>query len=240
MGLNTMTLPLPVTQGTPDFLPQLASANIQILRKSESISALKTYPIVYVGNIPYMYIRISAAAAMNLGIAFFADAAGTQSLFGDVVTTSTTASDAMVCVPVRGPYVKFTVERGVYPGTINFDAFSVPSRFNVYAGTDGENTLIDVHPQAIAAGATVDINAITVRSGRIYFRAVLEASASARIQLFAVDFLGVEHMLDYSNQDMSSTGRLLYAPALPLRLRVFNNGAVLNLYATVTHHPFDF
>lgn len=236
-----MTNPLPVLQGAPDFLPQLASSNIQIIRKSESIAALTTYPILYVGNTPYMYVRTSAAVAMNLGIAFFADAAGTQSLFGDVVTTSATAADAMVCIPVRGPYVKFTVERGAYPGTINLDAFAVPSRFNVYAGTDGENTLIDTHSQVVGAGATVDIDATTVRSGRIFWRAVLEAATSVRIQLFAIDFTGTLHQLDYNSQDMSGTGRILYAPALPLRVRVFNNTAsARDFYCSVVHHPFDF
>jgi len=236
-----VTNPLPVLQGAPDFLPQLASSNIQVIRKSESIAALTTYPIVYVGNIPYMYVRISAAVAMNLGIAWFADSAGSQSLFGDVVTTNATAADAIVCIPVRGPYVKFTVERGVYPGTINLDAFAVFSRFNVYAGTDGENILVSADGTSIAANSTASFLATTVRAGRISWTCEVENSASFLARLYCTDFTGTIHLLDAMREGARGMSRQTYAPALPLHVFVNNQvAAAHNAFVTVVHHPFDF
>jgi hypothetical protein len=236
-----VTNPLPVLQGAPDFLPQLASSNIQIIRKSESIAALTTYPIVYVGNTPFMYIRISAAVAMNLGIAFFADLAGTQSLFGDVVSTRAFAADAMVCIPVRGPYVKFTVEREAYPGTINLDAFAVPSRFNVYSGTDGENALISQQNVVLGAGANITFQANTVRSGRAFWTADLRNAGTFICYLYAVNFLGVTTLLDYIDAPSRQRNRSVILPALPVQIQMFNLSAgPFEAFATLHHHNFDY
>lgn len=231
----------PVQQGQPDWLRQLASANIEIIRKSESISGLKTYGPLYVGNTPFIYLRADCATGMNVGVAWFADAAGTKSLFGDVVTTPAGGGDGKGCIPARGPFVKFTVERSAYPGTINLDAFAVPSRHNVYAGSDGENTLIEQDGVNVGIGATATYDATVTRWGRVYWRGVLEAATSSRIKLYAVDFTGATHLLDYCNQDLGSGGRMVLAPALPLRVTVFNNTAgILQAYVSVQHHPFDY
>lgn len=240
MGLTAMTNPIPVLQGQPDFLRQLASANIQILRKSESIAALTTYPIVYVGNSPFMYVRITAAVGMELGIAFFADAAGTQSLFGDVMFNPATSGDAIACIPIRGPYVKFTVDRAAYPGTINIDAFAVPSRFNVYSGTDGENTLISSDATSIGAGGSLTLNAGAVRAGRITFNAELEGAASFIARLYCDNFAGGATFLGVIRESNAARSIQLYAPALPLRVLIQNQTAAAhNSFCSVVHHPFD-
>lgn len=240
-GLTTMTNPVPVRQGQPDWLPQLASSNIRLISKSESIAALTSYPIVYVGNTPFMYVRTSAIVGTNLGVAFFADSAGTQSLFGDVVTTNANALDAMVCIPVRGPYVKFTMERSAYPGTINLDAFAVPSRFNVYSGTDGENQLIGIANTPIAGGANSTYTANTVRQGRAFWTADMPAAATFIAYLQCVNFVGVATIMDVIYNGNRMAWREVYLPALPMQIQVFNQtGAAHDAFALLHHHAFDY
>ncbi len=229
----------PVAHGYPDWGRQSAKSDIEVLIMSGvSISGVTLSAVKFVGNMSYLYVRCSSASSMNVGISWFADEAATLSLFGDVVTTAS-GGDAVQCVPIRGPWVRFTFERGAYPGTINFQAYMTDVPFNVYAGTDGENNLIDVNATVVGAGATSTFNAIATRGNWVYWRGVLEAATSARILLLSVDFTGTTHLIDYANQDLASSGRMVLVPALPLRVTVFNNDGVgRDAFVSVVHHPF--
>lgn len=229
----------PLQHGFPDWGRQSAGSDILVAYEvGTNITGSTDYGPFFVGDSPYLYVSHSAAVATNLSIAWFADAALTQSLFGDVITTAS-GGEAQQCIPVRGPWVRFRAERSAYPGIHNLRVYRVPTPFNVYAGTDGENNLIEENGTAVGAGATSTFNATSTRGGWIWWKGILEAAASTRILLLSVDFTGATHLLDYGSQDAGGTGRMILAPALPLRVTVFNNDAVpRNAYVSVAHHPF--
>lgn len=229
----------PLAHDFSDWGRHQGNANILVEYQSgTNIVAATNYGPHFVGDSPYLYVSHSAAVATNLGVAWFADEAATQTLFGDVLTTAT-GGEVQQCIPVRGPFVRFTAERSAYPGTHNLRVYKVPSPFNVYSGTDGETNLIDVDGTSVAAGGTSTFNATNTRGGWVYWRGVLEAAASTRIRLLAVDFTGTTHLIDYCNQDLGGSGRMVLVPALPLRVVVFNNDAGnRDAYVSVVHHPF--
>lgn len=229
----------PITHGFRDFGRQTARADVQVFNSlGLNLVALTQTAVVFVGDIPYMYVRMSSTSSTNLGISWFADAAGTVSLFGDVMTTAT-GGEAIQCIPVRGPYVRFTLERGAYPGTVNFQAFMVPVPFNVYAGTDGENTLISVDGTVIPAGTAVAFDAINTRGGWIHWNAFLDGGTITLQRLYAVDFTGVQHLIAVADNGNAGAGSIAFAPALPLRILINNANVVdLSAFAVVTHHPF--
>lgn len=229
----------PLAHGFPDWGRQSGRSDILVAHQTGvNLTGSTDYGPYFVGDSPYLYVDHSAAVATNLGIAWFADEAMTLSLFGDVITTAS-GGEAKQCIPVRGPWVRFHAERSAYPGTHNLRVYKVSSPFNVYAGTDGENNLIDEQGTAVGAGATATYNATSTRGGWIWWKGLLEAAASTRILLLSVDFTGATHILDYGSQDSGGTGRMVFAPALPLRVTVFNNdGVARNAYVSVVHHPF--
>lgn len=228
----------PVSHGFPDWGRQLAASDIVIQNSlGLNLTALTQTAVYFVGNMPYMYIRLSSVAQAQVSIAWFADAAATISLFGDVMVTPL-GSEATQCVPVRGPYVRFALERSAYPGTVNFQAIMVSTPFDVYAGTSGENVLISVRGQAVPGLTVVTSDAVATRWGWIYWKADYEAAGLYRHELFAVDFSGALHMLDFiSNANRAASGRVLPAPALPLRVISLNGDAAPNnLWVSVEHY----
>lgn len=236
-----MTNPVPITQGQPDFQALTATAKIIIINKSESIAAQKVYPICYAGNMPYMHIRVGCVVKAQVVVSWYADSAASIALGSDVIVTCVPGlGTAEGALPIRGPYVRFTVDLTAYSNTINLSAVASPSRHNQAATGTGENTLIQTDPQLIGAMATVNIDAATTRWGWAYWRGVLEASVSTRIKLYCIDFAGTARLLDYCNHDLASGGRLVLVPPLPLRIQVFNNSAGgLDFYSSLAFHPVD-
>lgn len=230
----------PLSHGFPDWGRQRAASDINILTLSSvNLVASTVYGPFFVGNMPYLYLRFDSASSMNVGIAWFADAAATQSLFGDVATTAT-GGECVVAIPVRGPYVRFTVGRGAYPGTVSVQAYMTPTRFNVYSGTDGETNLITIDGSTINAGATSTVNATSTRAGRVHWDATLVLGVVYLVRLYAVDFVGTLHLLGVIDSNTGRGGGVLYVPALPLRVLFSNfDGANKTAYLSVVHHPFD-
>lgn len=235
-----MTNPVPVQQGNPDWGRQIAYGAIKILQRSAATASGTSVGPIYAGNLPFMYVRLSSIQPTELGIAWFMDAAGTQSLFGDVITIDATAADAMVCIPVRGPYVKFTfLHAGVTP-TINLDVFSVPSRFNVYTLDGGKNVLVSGMNVNLAGGANTTVRASTVRAGRAYWSADLVGGVNFTIYLLSFDYLGVSTILDVAKPANRASARYLFIPATPMGIQVFNQDAGAHDYqVSLLFHPFD-
>lgn len=239
LGLGVSALTSPVSHGFPDWNRSVAASDIQIFNNlALNLTGLTQTDVFFVGHMPYMYIRANSTSSVNVGVSWFADKAATISLFGDVITT-TTGGEAIQSVPVRGPYVRFTLERGAYPGTIGFQALMTPVPFNAYSGTDGENTLISVDGTNVGAGVTSNFNATNTRGGWAYWHAHLETAAAFRIRLQAIDFTGVAHLIDIVPASVNQEGKMLFIPALPMRMQVFNADAVARtFFGTLVHHPF--
>ena len=239
LGLKESAMTQPVSHGYPDWGRQTAASDIVVVNSiGLNLTALTQTAIFFVGNLPYLYVRISSASSSNVGIAWFADAAGTISLFGDVVTAST-GGDGTQCIPVRGPYVRFTLERGAYPGTVNFQAIMVSTPFAVYGGLSGENVLIEVDNVSVAAAATLTVDATSTRGGWIHWGCDIFNAAFFFARLYAVDFGGTAHLLHTIYRPGTQVGGMMLAPALPLRVVLNNNDGVAHFVSSsVAHHPF--
>lgn len=235
-----MTNPVPVRQGNPDWGRQIAYGAIKILQRSTGTASGTSVGPIYAGNLPYIYLRLFCIQAVELSVSWFMDSAGTQSLFGDVVTVDATATDAIVCLPVRGPYVKFTFLHAGGNPTISLDVFSVPSRFNVYTVNGGVNSLVVGMNVNLAGGANTTVRANTVRAGRGYWYADLVGGVNFIIYLLAFDYLGVSTILDVVKPANRASARYLFIPAMPMGIQVFNQDAGAHDYqVSLLFHPFD-
>lgn len=230
----------PLGHGYPDWGRQTAASDIQVVNSvGLNLTGLTQLGVFPVHNLPYLYVRTDSASSTNLGLAWFADSAATISLTGDTITTAVGGS-AIQCVPVRGPFVKLTIERGAYPGTVTVQVFMVPKPFNAYAGTAGETNLIESNAVAIAGPGLLQLNATETRGGRIFWNGEIENAAAMIIRLYAVDFAGTTHLIDFTRENGRSMPRMIFAPALPLRVDLQNlDGVAHNSFCVVTHHPFD-
>lgn len=235
-----MTNPVPVRQGNPDWGRQIAYGAIQILTRSAATASGTAIGPIYAGNLPFIYLRLACIQAVELSVSWFMDSAGTQSLFGDVVTIDATAADAIVCLPIRGPYVKFTFLHAGGNPTISLDVFSVPSRFNVYTLDGGKNVLVSGMNQNLAGGANTTVRASTVRAGRAYWMGDLVGGTNFIIYLLSFDYLGVTTILDVVKPANRASARYLFIPATPMGIQVFNQDAGAHDYqVSLLFHPFD-
>lgn len=236
-----MTNPTPVLQGAPDFLPQLASSNIKLQSFAGNIAASRATGVMYCGNSPFLYVAQSCAVGMLTSMSFFGNDTGTELLPGTPISTDATAQDAVVCVPVQGPYVSFTSELSAYPNTISFDAFAVPSRFNVHSGAAGQNMLISVLNTNLAGGANIQLSAITVRSGKAEWTADLLGATSFIAYLISIDALGNTMIVDYINQVNRAQRRTVYLAPMRHYIHMFNLDGVAHQYNVLLNHPvWDF
>lgn len=235
---------IPVSHGFPDWGRQVAASDIEVIYLDTENIALQTiYPSTdsfFVGAMPYLRVEQSAGAVRSqTTVRWWADTAQTKSLGADFVITPANGSAAQ-CVPVRGPYVSFVVDLSAYPNDHNLQVFMTPVPFAGISGPAGNNMLITVNGTAVAAGITNTANATVVRGGWAYWQGVFDAGTLGLISLLSVDFNNTARLLDVMGPTLSTQGREVFLPALPVRITAFNgDGVARNLYASVLHRPFN-
>lgn len=229
----------PVSHGFPDWGRQRAASDISILSiTNQAANPVIQSDILFVGNMPYMFVEaIAPAGRMVVDITWFADAGGIDNLGGDVVATPSTG-DAVVCIPVRGPYVRFDITATPAPTNVNLRVFMTPQRFNSVAGL-GHANLISENGGTIGAGATQTFTATRTRAGWATWSCAMGFSNNFTAALQAIDFNGGITLLGVAGGNVPNVGAIVLLPALPINVVMQNfDGVAQTRWCTVVHHPF--
>lgn len=230
----------PILQGQPDFNVRLASANIKLMRTTESISALKTYGPFYVGNTPFITLEMFCATGMEVRFRFFGDSALAESVYDGFAAVDANVADGVFCIPVRAPYVTFEVQRAAYPGDITLRSYGSFTRFNVHSRGGGANSLISAVNQTIGGGGNTTFRAVAAREGPASWTADLRLAGAFVAYFFATEFSGTTYMLDYVDVNSRNMERKIYLPPLPCQIQVFNlTGGALDAFALLNYHGFN-
>ncbi len=229
----------PVSHGFPDWGRQRAASDISILSITNQVANPTIQSdVLFVGNMPYMFVEAVTAGRMAVDITWFADAGGIDNLGGDRLATPT-GGDATVCIPVRGPYVRFDITATPAPQNVNLRVFMTPTRFNVQTDGQGNSTLITANGVILGAGANVTLSATVVRAGWGRWGGVLAGSTNMQMRLESVDFNGTVRLYDVIDSSGARTGGLVYVPALPMQIVIINGDPAAHAYhVALSVHPF--
>lgn len=237
LGAETMTTPL--QHGYPDWGRQRAASDILVLNVNNvAIPGNRVDGPLFVGTQPYLYAHALCANQAEITLDWFADAAATIALERDQLVTGI-GGDVTQCVPVAGPYLRITTNTSVNPSTTTLRFYMTSSPFAHFATTGGLNTLISVDNAVIGGFGVATTNATAARGGWVYWNASIYDRTPIFARLFAVQFSGVATLLDFNYHPVNATGKMVLAPALPLRITVQEQTGVGSTYSAVAiHHPF--
>lgn len=231
----------PILQGQPDFNVRLASANIKLVRVSETLSAQKSYGAFYVGNTPFITLEFFCAVAMQVRFRFFGDSALAESVYDGFAAIDANVSDGVMCIPVRAPYVQFEVQRAAYPGDITLRSYGSFSRFNVHSRGGGTNSLISISNNTIGAGGNSIFRAVSVREGRARWSADGVSATNFVCYLIAAEFSGTTYILDHISSVNRGSDRTVFLPPVPVYAQCFNlDGVARDFDVWLSHHTFDY
>jgi hypothetical protein len=228
----------PISHGHPDWGRTIAATDIQVIRVTHVQAAVEDdLGTFFVGNMPYFWVRMLVNnGGAKLVLSWMDAATGGNVIATNEVHTRVTIT-ATGPFAVLGPWVQITSLTDVIPRTITVNAWQSLAGGQEVTPDLG-NILISQNGTAIGAGATSTYNPIRARWGWGYWSARIESSASTRILLLAVDYLGAVQLLDYTAQGDTAPGRLILLPPMPIRITAFNNDAsIRSVYAVVLAHP---
>lgn len=234
---------LPIAHGFPDWARQSAAADLEVIYlENSNITAQTTYPTTgafFVGIAPFLRVFQSAAGLRTkVELQWWADEAKTRDLGSDILVTASGGSVAQ-SIPVRAPYVSIVVDLSAYPNQHSLQVFMVPAAISETGQSTGDITLISVDAASVAAAATRTDNASRTRGGWAYWQGIFDDGVNGLIRLYSVDFTGAVNLLDTMGPGISTQGRLVFLPAMPIRVTSQNaDGSARNLYLTVLYRPF--
>lgn len=228
----------PVQHGHPDWGRTISAADIQVIRTTHvQVAAQDDLGTFFVGNLPYLWVRMSVnAGGAKLTLNWMDAPTGGNILTTNEVHTRVTITATGPFV-ILGPWVQLVTETDAIPRTITMTVWqSLDGGQDVTPGQG--NILITQNLTNVVAGTTVNFNPVRARWGWGYWHAHLEVAVSFRILLLAVDYLNATTLLDFVPASVQQPGQLILLPPMPVRLNVFNNDGVdRGLLAIVAAHP---
>lgn len=231
----------PVPHGYPDYGRQASESDILIYEFEDfAFTGNILSDPLFIGNAPYLFVRVTSVANVRVSITWYTTPLANTTLGFDHVSTGD-IGEASVNFAVRGTYIEiFTqIDPADEPEFVTVAVYAVRHPYNWLVDVDSPTHLIDAMNVNIAAGANQIFNAVVVRSGRVRWTADFQGATTFIVYVESVDFDGVVRRLDFVRAQARATSRELYIPPIPVRIRAFNQDAVLReLTASMVIDPF--
>lgn len=228
----------PVIHDYPDWGRQSAVADIIVAQHvNEVFAASVADGVKFVGQYPYVHVKARASlCGMMINLAWYLDQAATIQI-GDDWAQSLALQEIETAFPVLAPYLKVTTHLTAYPNTAT-NVVSMTSTPQVpYGGGNGVNTLMSVaNGGPIPGGGNVVIDASQVRGGEAYWEMDVLGAAVFVAYLLAVDNFTGEITLASNYAANRARGGTIFLPALPIRMRLFNQDAGAHDYRIFLVH----
>lgn len=214
-----------VSHGYPDFNRVVSQADVLFVSQTNiTISGATTYPMGYVGNQPFVGIKVfSTVGSFRVHVRFWTDATLSIPLAGFGFDIGPLGS-CTTSVPVGGPFCTVIVTPDAPNRTFGMHVWSAPAEFGAAFVEGDDNVLLGAQGQGIGAGANTTFTAVSTIPGF----AIVNASTTATNwvgHLTYVDYLGAVHHLHFFAPTVKTYTQLIFLPAMPVALNLQNNDA---------------
>lgn len=216
----------PVQHGHPDWSRTVSASDILALDTGtvQQNNLTEVRGRVFVGNLPYIWVRAFAdAGGVRLRLHWYAAASGGSAIAENLV-------DARSPAVAEGPFA--VVAPFVEIATL-VDAVGRNVNCRVWQGLQPSQTdtqlagfgLLSQFQSAVPA-ATINLyTSSLIRWGPGYWTSTFDAPASYGIRLDAIDYLGNVTLLAYNHSANPHAGGPLYIPPQQMRISAHNNTA---------------
>ena len=227
----------PLAHDHPDYQRTVSATDIQVATASGAQGGgTVDHGTFFVGNLPYVYVFLSAGGGGARLRLIWRDAIG-GNVLGDNMVDVLDGMEASGGFAVLGPFVQVTTLVSPVNTVVGLRVWQ-----NLTAGQEAAEVshteLIHHNFTAVAAGVTQTTTATRVRWGWGFWNSDFEAATAFSSQLRTVDYQGNIRVLDFIPFATRGPSHLITLPPLPLRLTAFNGDAVArNLFAVVHFHP---
>lgn len=228
----------PVQHGHPDWARTVSAADILAFNFDDTqTDVIETRETVFVGNLPYLFLALDAAANGVRVQLNWRDAQSGGNLIGLDTVDTFAPLEAYGPIANQGPYVQIVTTVSATPTAFRLNIWQtlVPAYFPAGGST---LELITVDGQNVLAGVTRTDTAGAVRWGWGHWTSIFDNGVDSLSRLYAVDFSGFARLLDVMGAGISNDSRLIMMPKQPVRISSFNADAAARLlYATALIHP---
>lgn len=219
-----------VSHGYPDFNRVVSQSDVLFLNVfNDTISAPKTYPLGYIGNLPYLGVSYDGAGQRSrVEIDFYADA-NFAILLTPFAFDIADGGNFGGAVPIGGPFAQVTITPAGANLAYDIDVWSAPAEFGVFAARPTDNVLLSASGQSIGAGGNTTFAATHTAPASVVL--CVSTTAVAWVgHLLATDYLGATTHIHFFTPGVTQYNQPVYLPAMPVSLNLKNNDAGAKLF----------
>lgn len=229
----------PITQDHPDWQHTVSTGNVQILNVSGvAQGALQqdrgTFPV---GITPYVWLTAAVGAGGLRVTLLWVDAPSGGNTVASTPIDVLPAMNATGPIPVMAPYVQIITDVDVAGRVVTLRIWHTNSQGADFRATL-HNAMMAFDGVNVNAGANFTFTSPNVRWGWGWWSAYMETTATWRIRLYALDYLGNLQLLGHSLYTQPGVNATFILPPRPIRVFAENTGAVAGqLFIAVYSHP---
>jgi len=225
-------------------IPQTASLAHELIHMNEIISlgangnfSSDIFPVFDTPGTRIFFISQSNFCQMD--VRYFLDPAGLIPITRNSIVIGAAGSFFDGVLPARGPYVGIDLSAPTAVGTDVQVELGNGRGVGMAQGLPTGNVLMSKDPVVINGGATNNFDTGQIWLGWLSWLGFIEATVFD-VRLQALDVDGNATTLDMNSQVSPVAPRLLFVPAMPLRVRAHNgDGVARNFRAFLTAHPLS-
>lgn len=229
----------PVPHDHPDWQRTTSTVDIQVLDVSgvaQNVLQLDRGTF-FVGTSPYLWLT-SAVGAGGMRITLqWKDAQSGGNTVAVTPVDILTAMNGTGPIAVISPWVQILTDVDVVGRVVTLRIWQTYSQGADFRATL-HNAMMAFDGANVNAGANFTFTSPNVRWGWGWWSAYMETTATWRIRLYAVDYLGNLQLLGHSLYTQPGVNAPFILPPRPIRVFAENTGAVAGqLYIAVYSHP---